>query len=101
MGKMILVAIDAHSKWIEAHVTSGSTSTMTINKLRMMFSTHGIPDTIISDNASAFVGQEFQNLCRVNGIQHMTSAPHHQSFQRPGRTRCRHCERRSEEDGVR
>ena len=77
MGKMILVAIDAHSTWIEAHVTSGSTSTITINKLRMMFSTHGIPDTIISDNASAFVGQEFQNFCRVNGIQHMTSAPHH------------------------
>ena len=77
MGKMILVAIDAHSKWIEAHVTSGSTSTITINKLRMMFSTHGIPDTIISDNASAFVGHEFQNFCRVNGIQHITSAPHH------------------------
>ena len=42
----------------------------------MMFSTHGIPDTIISDNASAFVSQEFQNCC-VNGIQHITSAPHH------------------------
>ena len=77
MGKMILMAIEAHSKWIEAHVTSGSTSTITINKLRMMFRTHGIPDTIISDNDSAFVGQEFQNCCRVNGIQHITSAPHH------------------------
>ena len=77
MGKMILVAIDAHSKGIEAHVTSGSTSTITINKLRMMFSTHGIPATIISDNGSAFVGQEFQNCCRVNCIQPITSAPHH------------------------
>ena len=61
MGKMILVAIGGHSKWIEAHVTPGSTSTITVNKLRMMFSTHGIHDTTISDNASAFVGQEFQN----------------------------------------
>ena len=43
----------------------------------MMFSTHGIPATIISDNASVFVGQEFQNFCRVNGIQHMTNALHH------------------------
>ena len=77
MGNMILVAIDAHSKWIEAHVTSGSTPTITINKLRMIFSTHGIPDTIISDNASASVGQEFQNFCRVNSIQHIPSEPHH------------------------
>ena len=77
MGKMILVAIDAHSKWFEANVASGSTSRVTINKSRMMFSTHGIPDTIINENASAFVGQEFHNFCRVNGIQHMTSAPHH------------------------
>ena len=79
MGKMILVAIDAHSKWIEAHVTSGSKSTITINKLMLMFSTHGMPDTIISYNASAFVGQEFQNFCHVNDIQHITSAPHHPS----------------------
>ena len=32
---------------------------------------------MINENASAFVGQEFHNFCRVNGIQHMTSAPHH------------------------
>ena len=77
LGNMILLAIDAHSKWIEADVTSGSISTITTNKLRMMFSTHGIPDAIINYNASAFVGQEFQNVCRVNGIQHITRAPHH------------------------
>ena len=61
------------------YVTPRSTSTISINKLRMMFSTHGIPDTILSDNASAFVGQEFQNCCRVTGIQHITMSPHHPS----------------------
>ena len=77
MGKMILVVIDAHSKWIEAYTTSGSTSAITINKLKWIFSSHGIPHVIVSDNATGFVSEEFQSFCRRNGIKHVTSAPHH------------------------
>ena len=47
-------------RWIDAHVTSGCTSTITTNKLRESFSTHGIPDTIVSDNATCFMSSEFQ-----------------------------------------
>ena len=75
MGRIMLVVIDAHSKWIDAHLTSGSTSAITISKLRQSFSTHGIPD--VSDNATGFVSEEFQDFCRYNGIKHITSAPHH------------------------
>ncbi|KAI0231136.1 hypothetical protein LSAT2_018499, partial [Lamellibrachia satsuma] len=56
---------------------SGSTSAITISKLRQSFSTHGIPDVIVSDNATGFVSEEFQDFCRHNGIKHITSAPHH------------------------
>ena len=77
IGKMILVVIDAHSKWIEAYTTSGSTSAITISKLKWIFSSHGIPDVIVSDNATGFVSEEFQSFCRRNGIKHVTSAPHH------------------------
>ena len=37
-----------------------------------MFSTHGVADNIISDNATAFVGQECQDL-----LQYVTSAAYH------------------------
>ncbi|RLJ22796.1 hypothetical protein DJ031_00250 [bacterium endosymbiont of Escarpia laminata] len=77
MNKMILVVVDAHSKWIEAYTTSGSTSAITISKLRWIFSSHGIPDVIVSDNATGFVSEEFESFCRHNGIKHLTSAPHH------------------------
>ena len=77
MSRMMLVVIDAHSKWIDAHLTSGSTSAITISKLRQSFSTRGIPDAIVSDNATGFVSEEFQDFCRHNGIKHITSAPHH------------------------
>ena len=42
MGRMILVVIDAHSKWIDVHFTSGATSAITSGKLQQSFSTHGI-----------------------------------------------------------
>ena len=48
MGKMFLIIVDSYSKWIDSHVMNTSTSQATIEKLRMTFSTHGIPDIIVS-----------------------------------------------------
>ena len=79
MGKMLFIIVDSHTKWIDAHVTSGCTSTITTNKLRESFSTHGILDTIVSDNATCFMSSEFQEFCKNSGIRHITSAPHHPS----------------------
>ena len=39
-GKMILVIVDSHSKWIEAHVVNSATSQ----------AIHGLPEVIVSDN---------------------------------------------------
>ena len=40
---MILVIIDAHSKWIEAVHTANATSTTVIEELREKFAQFGIP----------------------------------------------------------
>ena len=77
MGKMFLVTVDAHSKWIEADIADTATSTGTIQKLRRMFATHGIPDTLVSDNGSVFTSREFQQFVQSNGIKHITTAPYH------------------------
>ena len=58
-GSMILVLIDAYSKWIEAHVVSSSTSEVTIEYLSQIFASHGLPKSIISDNGSCFTSDEF------------------------------------------
>ena len=50
MGKMLLIVIDAHSEWLEVHVTTSATAETTINKLRMTFATHGLPEVVVSDN---------------------------------------------------
>ena len=53
-GKMFLVVVDAHSKWIEVSIVNSATSFVTIQKLRSMFSTHGLPRVVVSDNGSVF-----------------------------------------------
>ena len=42
-----------------------------------MFATHGLPEMLVTDNASYFTSQEFQDFAKLNGIRHVTSAPYH------------------------
>lgn len=79
MGKMYLVLVDSHSKWMEVYPTMHATSQVTVEKLRMCFSTHGLPKMVVSDNGPCFTSQEFETFMEKNGIQHVMSAPYHPS----------------------
>ena len=76
-GTMFLLLIDAHSRWLEIHPTTTSTSNATMELLRKSFSALGIPDTIVSDNAANFTSDEFAAFLKQNGIRHVRSAPYH------------------------
>ena len=76
-GKMILILIDAHSKWIEAVCTPSTTSSAVIEELKTLFAQFGIPETIVTDNGSCFVSAEIEAFFENNGIKHITSAPYH------------------------
>jgi len=77
MGHMFLVVIDAYSKWIECVPMKSSTSAATIGQLRGMFSTHGLPEVIVTDNATCFISEELQLFFTRNGIEHITVSPYH------------------------
>ena len=77
LGKMLLVAVDATSKWMETHIMSSTTSTAKVNKLREIFAQHGLPEVLVSDNAANFISKEFETFIRKNGVVHVTSAPYH------------------------
>ena len=49
-GKMFLIMIDAHSKWIEVFPMATATALTTIQRLRQLFAQFGIPESIVSDN---------------------------------------------------
>ena len=79
LGKMFLIVVDAHSKWVEAFPMSTSTSEATIEKLRVAFSTNGLPEMVVTDNGSNFVSEEFEAFLKQNGIRHIKTAPYHPS----------------------
>ncbi|XP_043922122.1 uncharacterized protein K02A2.6-like [Protopterus annectens] len=62
MGAMFLIIMDAHSKWMDAYPVKTPTSTTTIDCLRKSFSSQGLPETIVSDNVSCFMSEEFKGF---------------------------------------
>lgn len=73
----ILVIIDAHSKWPEAMVTTNTTSSNTIKLLRETFARFGLPECIVSDNATSFKSQDFQTFLLKNQIEFKEIPPFH------------------------
>ena len=64
---MLLVAVDAHSKWLEVYPMITTTSVKTIEVLNEMFAAYGLPEQIISDNGPQFISEEFAIFMKSNG----------------------------------
>lgn len=77
MGHHWLVMVDAYSKYPIIHATSSTSSKATIQLLEEDFAHFGYPHTIVSDNATSFVSEEFQGWCTENGITHLSGVPYH------------------------
>ncbi|KAL2086043.1 hypothetical protein ACEWY4_017102 [Coilia grayii] len=77
MGQTFLVLVDAHSKWLEAHIMSNITAAVTTKKLRSIFAIHGLPDTVVTDNGPTFTSEVFKEFMEKNGIRHVCTAPYH------------------------
>ena len=80
LGKQFSVVVDAHSKLLEVIPVPNLTSPTTIDTLRSIFATHGLPELLVSDNGPSFTSAEFQEFMKQNGIRHITSAPYHPAF---------------------
>ena len=52
LGHRFLVVIDTHSKWIEIIPMNLTTTTATLEKLRVMFAQFGILEVVVSDNGT-------------------------------------------------
>ena len=58
----LLVLVDHHSKWIDVKILKNTSALVIVNKLKKIFSYFGIPDTLISDNGTQFVSDEYQQF---------------------------------------
>ncbi|KAL5515075.1 hypothetical protein EMCRGX_G000193 [Ephydatia muelleri] len=62
---------------LEAKVKSCEACQQAIRVLRQVFSCHGLPEVLVSDNGTAFTSTEFQTFVQRNGFRHIRSAPYH------------------------
>ncbi|UYV68157.1 K02A2.6-like [Cordylochernes scorpioides] len=58
-GQMLLIVVDAFSKWPKAIAVQGMIVRELLWKPRRLFTTHGLPDIMVSVSASTFKRQEF------------------------------------------
>lgn len=77
-GKHLLILIDSCTKWLEGHILKNLSTEETMEKLRLIFSTHGLCRTLVSDNGTNFTSSKFEDFLEKNGITHVTSPPRHQ-----------------------
>ena len=78
-GRNFFVLVDAHSKWPEVVELKSTTAAKTIEVLRTLFASYGLPEQVVSDNGSQFTSEEFADFMKGNHIKHIRSTPYHPS----------------------
>lgn len=76
-GHMLFIIVDAYSKWLEVHPVPSTSSSAAISVLRDLFARFGLPNSLVSDNGTAFSSEEFRRFMSTNGITHIRTAPYH------------------------
>ena len=69
-GESILVVIDYYSRYYEIEVMKSTTTSKVIERLDEIFSRHGLPERLTSDNGPQFISSEFKEYMDYQRIQH-------------------------------
>jgi transposase InsO family protein len=72
----LLVVVDYYSRWIEAILLRKTDAQHVIKSLEAIFRTHGLPETIRSDNGPPFASREFEAFLKSLGIIHKKGVPY-------------------------
>ncbi|KAL6475040.1 hypothetical protein MHYP_G00160800 [Metynnis hypsauchen] len=73
--KTYLLLVDYFSRYIEVAHLSVATAGTVIAALKDVFSRHGIPETVISDNGPQYSCELFRDFAEEYGFTHCTSSP--------------------------
>ena len=74
-GEYALVLTDQYSRYPEVEFTKSTSFEGTREKLKKICSTHGVPQTIQTDNGPPFTSHAFSEFARKTGFQHKRIMP--------------------------
>ncbi|CAB4040935.1 Transposon Tf2-6 poly [Paramuricea clavata] len=72
----LLVVVDYYSRWVEAILLRKTDAQHVIKSLEAIFRTHGLPETIRSDNGPPFASRDFEAFLKSLGIIHKKGVPY-------------------------
>lgn len=76
-GENYLVMVDYFSRYPEVIKLRSTTSSSVIDALKAVFSRHGIPQTLITDNGPQYSSDEFAKFAASYNFSHVTSSPYY------------------------
>ncbi|KAL6723825.1 hypothetical protein Aduo_018789 [Ancylostoma duodenale] len=76
-GAKWLIVVDAKSKWPEVMKMGSTTAEKTAVNLKEVFSRHGLPEQLVSDNGPPFTSRDFREYCEYRGIEQIFTPPYH------------------------
>ncbi|MCG7876437.1 MAG: RNase H-like domain-containing protein [Candidatus Thiodiazotropha endolucinida] len=75
-GNNYVLVVDYMSRFFEVARLENMKSSTVINHMKSIFSRHGIPIEVRSDNGPCYASVEFQNFAKDWGFKHVTSSPY-------------------------
>ena len=76
-GKHYTVIADYYSRYPEVIRLTSTTSVSVIAAMKSVFSRHGIPDTVVSDNGPQYDSKEMKEFASLYGFNHVTTSPYY------------------------
>ena len=70
-----LLVVDYYSRFIEVAKLMTTTASSVISHLKLIFSHHGIPECLMSDNGPQYSAAAFEMFSEEYGFKHVTSSP--------------------------
>ena len=58
-------------------MASSTTAAKTIEALRLLFASYGVPNQLVFDNGPQFVSKDFAEFMAGNAVMHIRVAPYH------------------------
>lgn len=75
-NKQYIVVIDKYSRWIEMKQLHSVKAMSVIKQMKEIFSVHGIPEVVQSDNGPQYSSMEYKDFAKTWGFEITTSSPH-------------------------
>ena len=69
-GESILVLVDYYSRYYKVDILKSTTTEKVISSLEVIFSRHGLPESLTSDNGPQFISAEFKDYMEKPGVRH-------------------------------